>query len=167
MTTSRWVQQPLKGKSKAYIGHRGGKIFIAVLGYEPDLTKLILRYTGRDDPVWRDDCAELIFDPGNTEKDYYQFGVNAIGSMADIYNGDGSKNFKCRHKGNVFRDRGYGAIEFAVDGKDLDHHPIEPGAIWSLNVFRVRIGAASEHGGIWPTFGWTQRLNVYPFAIFK
>ena len=87
MTTSRWAQKPMIGKSRCHIGHRDGKIYIAVIGYEDDLSKIIL--------------------------------------------------------------------------------PIKPGTIWSLNVFRVRIGAASEHGGIWPTFGWTQRLKLYPLAIFK
>jgi len=166
-TTSRWIQRQTKGKSRAYIGHRDGKIYIAVIGYEEDLSKLVQTQKGRDGNIWLDDCVELIFDPDNTDSKYYQFIVNAAGALFDSANGDTGKNFKCQYAAKVFHDRGYWACEFSLDGKDLDKHPIEAGKIWSMNVFRVRIGPASEHGAIWPLFGWAHRMNLYPLAVFK
>ena len=168
MTTSRWVPRPTKGESRACVGHRDGKLYVAILGYEDDLTKLIQAHTDRDGDVWRDDCVELVFDPDNTGKDFYQFVINPTGALWDCAPGfDSSKNYKCEYKASVFRDRGYWACEFAIDGKELDNHPIKPGTIWSLTLCRVRIGPASEHGSIWPLFGWTHRMELYPIAIFR
>ena len=110
---------------------------------------------------------ELIFDPGNTEKDTYQFVINPAGALFDNFNQDTSKNFKCEYKAKIFQDRGYWACEFALEGKELDNHVIEPGVIWSLVVFRVRIGAAAEHGAIWPLFGRAHNVPLYPIAVFK
>lgn len=166
-TTSRWVARKTKGKSKVYLGHRDGKIYIGVIGYEQDLDDLERGYTDRDSDVWSDDCVEICFDPENEAKLYYQFVINTRNALFDQANGDRSENFKCQYKTALFPKRGYWACEFAIDGKDLDDHPIAPGAVWSLNVFRVRIGPASEHGTIWPTFGWTARKELYPLAIFK
>jgi hypothetical protein len=36
-----------------------------------------------------------------------------------------------------------------------------------LNLFRVRIGPASEHGAMWPTFGEASRSELYPIAVFR
>ena len=79
---SRWVSQRAAGKSKFYIGHRDGKIYIAGFGYDKELDKLVRKHTVRDTDVWRDDCFELLFDPGSTEKDVYQFVINPVGTKA-------------------------------------------------------------------------------------
>lgn len=167
MTTSKWVARPMTGKSRAYIGHREGKIYICVVGYEEDLDELVVRNVPRDGNVWQDDCVELIFDPDITGKKYYQFVINPLGCLFDIASGNKSKNFKCEYKAAIFKERGYWACEFALDGNDLDNHPIRSGTLWSFVVFRVRIGAASEHGCIWPLFGGAHRMDLYPIAVFE
>ena len=166
-TTSMWVARRTKGKSRAYAGHRDGKIYIAILGYEDDLTRLERKHSSRDGSIWEDDCVELVFDPAVTGKDFYQIVINCIGAAMDTASkGGGKRNFKFQHKAAIFPDRGYWALEFAIDGSEFDNHPIKPGVIWALNLFRVRIGAASEHGGIWPLFGRTHRMDLYPLAVF-
>ena len=167
MTTSRWVARHPKGRSRAHIGHRDGKIYIALLGYEDDMTKLARVHTDRDGEIYMDDCAEIVFDPEITGQDFYQFVVNLNGALLDIFSRDRSKNFKCEYKAQIFEGRGYWAVEFALDGKDLDNHVIEAGEMWALNVFRVRIGPASEHGGIWPLYGGTLYMHNYPLAVFQ
>ena len=92
-TTSRWVAKPTEGRSAAFIGHREGRIYIAVIGYEDDLGKLTVRNPGRDGQVWRDDCVELIFDPDVTGKSHYQFVINPIGHLFDQSNWNASKNW--------------------------------------------------------------------------
>jgi len=166
-TTSRWVAKPTTGKSAASIGHRDGRIYIAVKGFESDLSKMVVRNLPRDGDVCLDDCVEIIFDPAVTGKNHYQFIINPLGVLFDQQDQNKSRNFKCEYKAAVFQDRGYWGLEFSLDGKDLGDHPIESGTIWSFVVFRVRIGAASEHGCIWPIFGWSHRMNIYPLAVFK
>ncbi len=167
MTTSRWVARRTEGKSRAYIGHRDGRIYIAVLGYEEDLSRLVLSHSGRDSAVWRDDCVELVFAPEHTEEDYYQFVVNPTGSLYDRTGEGDTENFPCEYSARIFNERGYWACEFSLDPKDLDEDRIESGTIWSLNVFRTRIGGGSELGGIWPLYGRTHRLELYPLARFE
>ncbi len=142
-------------------------VYHAVLGYEEDLTRLVQAHKGRDSDVWRDDCVELIFDPANTEREVYQFVINPAGVLFDQANSNQEKNFKCQYSSAVFADRGYWACEFALDGEDLDNHPIKPGTIWSLNVYRTRIGLGNEQTSVWPTFGFSQRMDIFPIAIFK
>jgi len=166
-TTSRWASKRVEGKTDFYIGHRDGTIYIAVLGYEEDLNKLTVRYKTRDSDVFKDDCVELFFDPGCSEKDVYQFIVNPIGALHDDSSKSGARdNFVCQRKAKIFHDRGYWAMEFAVAAKDLHDQTIAADSIWGINIIRARIGPASEHCAYWPTFGWAHRYHLLALAVF-
>ena len=166
-TTSGYVAKRTTGKSRCCCGYRDGRIYVAMLGFEDDLDKLVIRHKNRDEEVYLDDCVELIFNPGSSEKDYCQFIINPLGAMNDNKSGDNKVNFNCEYKTGVFKDRGYWAVEFAIDAKELTPTPIASDTIWSLNFFRARIGAASEHGCIWPMYGYALRAGLYPLAVFK
>ncbi len=165
--TSKWVQREAEGRSEAYIGHKDGVLYIAVLGYEDDLSKIRATVTGRDTQPWKDDCLELIFDPANSERELYQFVINTLGAMFDKHKSDAKVNFPCKYGVKVFKDRGYMGWEFAIRGDDLGKNKIKPGVIWSMNIFRTRIGAASEQGCVWSPCGWSLRMDTYPLALFK
>ena len=162
---ARWCAMPPKGKSRAMVGHRGGKLYIAMIAWEDDLDLVTMGNTGRDSDVWRDDCMELIFDPGMTGRGMYQFVINAGNGLYDQADEDKGKNFQCEYRSGVFKDRGYWACEFAIDGAEMGK-PIQAGTVWAMNLFRTRIGPASEQCGIWPTFGFSKRMDIYPLALF-
>lgn len=164
---SRWVVQKAKGKTECYLGHRDGKIYIAVLGYEEELEKLKVTKKNRDEKVWQDDCVELLFDPTSEGRGAYQFAINAANTLFDVYRRDRTKNYSCEHQAKVFQDRGYWAVEFAIAGKELGGAKVRKGEIWSMNVYRARIGPASEHSGIVTTFGGTHNYWNYPLAVFR
>lgn len=166
-TDARWTPLPAAGKSKAMLGHRNGVLYIAVIGYEDDLDKLVVKNTERDSDVWADDCVELMFDPAMGEKDIYQFAINPAGALFDMANFNSKRNFKCQYKAAVFKDRGYWACEFAIEGKELGNATIAPGTFWSLDIFRSRVGMGSEQQAVWPTFGQCQRTDIYPLVMFK
>jgi hypothetical protein len=165
-TTSRWTPKQTEGKSRALLGHHGGRIYIAILGFEKDLDKLVATRKNRDDDEWYDDCAEILFDFGCDGKSFVQFVVNSLGGMFDVKDNDKSKNFDCEFKAGVFKPRGYWAMEFSIDARELSGKPLTPDTLWAFNIFRTRIGAASEHCAMWPPFGETQRPYTYPFAMF-
>ena len=169
-TTSNYTEKICQGKSEAFIGHHQGRIYIAVIGHEQDLSKLSIKIKGetRDQNVWNDDCVEIVLVPtiGN-EKKAYQFVINPLGAVYDQITGDKSKNMKCDVSSKIFRDRGYWSVEFSVAADELDGSRITPDAIWGLNLFRVRIGAASEHCACWPTYGGTHNYRYYPLAVFE
>ena len=167
LTVARLASRRPKGKSRFHIGHLDGTIYVAVLGYEPDLSKLRVTHAERDSNVWFDDCVELFFDPTMSGTTFHQFIVNAKGTVRDSYKGDSALNFNCRTKSVVFKDRGYWCCEFAIDAKELIADGITPESIWGINIVRARIGGASEHCQWWPTFGLALKPHLFPIAIFK
>ena len=166
-TTSRYVAKETSGKSRFYLGHRDGTIYLAMLGFEDDLSKLSVRHKGRDSDVWRDDCVELIFDPDATGKGCIQFVINAGGAVFDQQNGNRAKNFSFQHGAGIHHDRGYWAVELAISAEEMTGKPLSAESIWAGNFFRARIGPASEHGCIWPAYGSALKSEAYPLLVFK
>jgi hypothetical protein len=147
------------------VGHHGGKVYIAILAYEDDLDRIVVKHTERDSAVWRDDCVELFFDPVNAEKYAYQFVVNAGGALFDSYKRRKHHNIENEHAAAVFRDRGYWACEFSVAASALGGE-ITAESIWGMNIMRTRIGAASSQQAWWPTFGSSLNYHLHPLAVF-
>ena len=166
-TTSRWAAKETTGKSRLYLGHRNGTIYLAMLGFEDDLSKLVVRHKARDSNVWRDDCVELLFDPGAAGKMNTQFVFNPAGAAFDQRHNDKRNNYSFRHDVGIYHDRGYWAVEFAVSGEELSGKPLSAESIWAANFFRTRIGPGSEQGAIWPCFGFSLRSEMYPLMVFK
>lgn len=166
--TSRWVAKTVDGKTDMYIGHLDGTVYVAVIGYEKDLGKLIIRHTGRDTECWKDDCVELFFDPANTGTYGYQFVINPVGALFDycIKDRDRTRNWPCRAAAKIFNGRHYWACEFAIAGMDLENHPLAADSLWGINIARTRIGPAAEQCIWWPTYGYSLRFNLYPLAVF-
>lgn len=181
-TTSYTLQRLSEGKSKVMMGHKDGMLYVCVINWEEHLEKLAMRQKTRDSEVCTDDCAEFIFDPPSAEKGCSQVIVNLNDAIFDHNRGDQSKNFKVQAKSAVYKQtqygvqtwkpmekaRGYWVIEMAIDGKELSpKEGIKSGTVWSMNIYRVRIGPASEHAGIGPVFGWAMRTDFFPLIAFK
>lgn len=169
-TTSSFAEKLCKGKSEAFIGHYEGHIYIAVIGHEKDLSQLVIKHKAqtRDENVWLDDCVEIVLNPEvSNEKMAYQFVINPLGAVYDALARDSSKNMNCEVGSKIFHDRGYWSTEFSIAAEKLDGARITSDAIWGLNLFRVRIGPASEHCACWPTYGDTFGYRFYPLAVFE
>jgi len=167
-STSNFTQKLCEGKSEAFIGHHDGRIYIAVIGYEQDLSQLAIKQKAesRDGNVWLDDCVEIIVSPTASEKEATQFIINPLGAFFDQHAMDKSKNFDCDRAAKIFRDRGYWSMEFSVAADEIGG-AITRDAIWGLNLFRVRIGAASEHCSCWPVYGAAHNYFFHPLVVFE
>ncbi len=166
-STSRWVARHTEGRTAAYLGHRDQVLYIAVRGFEPDLDKLVIQHHNRDSDVWQDDCVEIFLDPGNTEKNVYQFVVNAAGALFDLYNQKKRENFKAEVAARIFRDRGYWGCEFAIAARELKENVLTPESLWGFNLYRTRIGGASECCAWWPPYGFNHRYHLFPLMVFE
>jgi len=164
--TARWAPRVVTGTSEFYIGHHDNTVYVAVLGYEHDLRKLIVKHRNRDSDCWRDDCVEIFFDPTNSESEVYQFVINPVGALFDSHKKRKSTNVVCQWAANVFHDRGYWSCELAVPAKNLGNQTITPDSVWGINIMRTRIGPAAEQCAWWPTFGGSQRFHLHPIAAF-
>jgi hypothetical protein len=162
---SNWTVVPAEEKSKAYLAHRGGRLFVAMLGFADDLSKLVATLTERDSRVYRDDCVELTFchDPGSGE--HSRFIINPCGALFDVLGHNASHDFACEHRAGVFPDRGYWSVEFAVDATELQGKPLTPDHIWAVCFTMSRVGIGSGRSMIWPVFDGSK--GRYPLAVFK
>ncbi len=130
-------------------------LYIAAYLKEPDLwaTK-----TKRDDIVYYDNDFELFLDPNNDGQDYFEFEINALGTLMDLtmtkpYNKGGKYSLKWNAEAikyavsldgtlnnNTDVDKGW-AIEIAIPFKDLKmgNRTFLPSATipWRLNFSRV------------------------------
>jgi hypothetical protein len=165
--TSRWIARRAEGRTELRVGHRDGKVYVAIFAYEDDLDKLVVKHTAHDSDVWRDDCVELFFDPDSSEKDVWQFVINAGGAYFDLFRMRKEENTESEYAAGVFRDRGYWGCEFVVAASAMGDYKIGSESVWGMNIMRTRIGPAAEQQAWWPTYGWSLKFHLYPIAVFE
>lgn len=166
-STARWVSRPTDGKTRCRMGHRDGIIYIAVLGYEDDLDKLVMKHKSTDWNIFEDDCVEICFDPSISDKSCYKPIITAGGAVAVRAPGPEWRNVKPDSRCRIFKDRGYWACEMSLDTRLLTKQPAVAGTMWAIDVFRARVGGGSEHCALWPPHGGGYRVEAYPIALFK
>jgi hypothetical protein len=165
-SSSRWTSMRVEGRSEMRIGHRDGTIYISVLAYEDDLSELVVKHKTRDSDVWRDDCAEFMFDPTVTARPAYQIIVNAAGIKFDSHQHRRDVNFEFDSAVSIFEGRGYWACELAVAASEFGDAGITADSVWGMNIVRTRIAAAEQHIW-WPTYGRSIRYHLHPLAVFE
>ncbi len=177
ITTERWAPRPSTGRTEVFVAHRDGKLYLAYVGYEENLTRLKRDYTKHDSDVFRDDCIEVIIDPLRTGEHFYQIVINNVGAVLDLADHNRAPNFEFEHAVKVFPDRGYWACEIALPGESLQtkdlggvgtatgSHRVAQGELWGINLFRGRI-SADEQCCLWSTFGGAHRMDLYPLILF-
>ena len=95
----------------------------------------------RDGPVWRDDCVELFCDPSGRRRSFYQFDVNAAGTLYDARGREASWNSGTEAR--VARDeRGWTAV-LRIRFEDLGVPAPRPGDVWPMNFARQGPGGGS------------------------
>lgn len=160
----------ISGQSEAYIGHRDGKLYIGVKGYEPSTENLTAAATQRDENSWEDDCVELFFDPNRDYTTYYQIVINSLGTVFDQYNdgqtpgGDQGWNGNFAHAVKV--NETYWSLEIEIPLDQFGQAAPKSGAVWGANLARIRIANASEYGQWAPTYGSALRPDRFGFLVF-
>ena len=111
-------------------------LYIGVICDEPKMEKLTPVGQARDaHGVFSGEAIEIFIDPGHDHSKYYQFGINAAGSIYDSRGSDPTWSAKVLAATTLGEDQW--ALEFAVPWRDLETAP-EPGGIVGLNVCRDR-----------------------------
>ena len=75
----------LKTELRLLFNEKG--IYVGIVNFEPEIKKIChaVEPVVKDDPnLWRDDCAELYFDPDALGIGFTQFVVNANGAVGDL-----------------------------------------------------------------------------------
>jgi len=78
------LDKKLHADAVARICCDSSSLFIAVEFMEPAIKELNKRFTGRDDPIWTDDCVEIFVAPRYWKpRRYFHFVVNPVNTQAD------------------------------------------------------------------------------------
>ena len=164
----RWAPRPAMGRTALYAGHYEGKLYIAILGYESNLEKLVAWHKGRDEDNYLDDCVSIHLNPTNTQtrETDYNFIINSVGALTDTHQHDRKYDFTSECAAGRFPDRGYWACEFAIAVSQLDGASISPDSLWGISINRNRVGCGREYVSWWPHFGESLNYPRHSLAVF-
>jgi len=101
---------------------------------EPSVAKVLAGCSERDEPLWRDDCVEVMIErPG--QEGFSHLIVNTLGATYDAK--DGEKAWDPQLDAAVFKGEDYWSAEISVAWADLGGRP-KPGDAWRANFCRER-----------------------------
>lgn len=114
---------------------------------EPLMDKLTPVAQARDaHAVFSTEAVEFFVDPKHSHGDYFQFAVNAAGSVYDSHLTEPSWNAKVEAATDLQAD--HWTIELAIPWADLGAKP-EPGTVIGFNVCRDRLIGPQRHWSNW------------------
>jgi len=109
-------------------------IYIGCTGQISRWSTWLAEARGRDQDVWKDEAFEIFIDPGRTKKVYYQFIVNAVGSIQE------GKGWNARYnpdwKVAVSHTDKMWTAEMAIPYAALEAAAPKAGDVWGINVCR-------------------------------
>ena len=109
-------------------------LYIGCTGAVTQWADWLARKRPRDGGAWQDDAFEIFVDPGRTRKVYYQFIVNAVGSIQDGKGWNGKYNPDWQ-VAVTHADKGWTA-EIAIPYAALETTAPKKGDVWGINVCR-------------------------------
>jgi hypothetical protein len=134
--------QPAQYATAASVVYDDVAIYIGVRCAEPRPADIQIEPLPRDNPnVFRTDCVEVMLDPLATQNDYYHFGVNAAGVLADRsctqggFIGDMSWDSTARSAAFIGPD--FWSCELAIPYSCLGLTP-RVGSTWRINICREK-----------------------------
>ncbi len=117
---------------------------------EPEPGGLVTEAGERDGPAWEDDSIEIFLDTGLDRKTYYQYAINADGTVYDGIGFDASWDGPCTAA--VGREDRAWTMEVAVPWKVIGVTEPRPGMRLGLEIVRNRMQQPNERSMWSPTF---------------
>ncbi len=111
-------------------------MYMGVIVEEPNMDKLVITAHRRDDYVFNDDSIEWFFDAGHTHRDFYQFGLNAGGTMWDAHVPNVA--WDCEWHAAVVREPAAWVAEVAIPTAALSKSKPKTGTVWGFNLCHQR-----------------------------
>ena len=142
---------PAKYQTTAWAGQRGSKLYLAarLKGEKPD--EIPANWREFDTTIWKDSCLEFYLDPGDSNREGFQFIVNSVGARQDIGRGLKGWNGDWSAKAALDEKDGW-MVELVCDTKSLGLEP-KPGDVWGFNLKRHVVSAQGKYLEV---SGWSQ-----------
>jgi len=137
-------------------------LYVAFECEEPFIDKVTAYTVGRDGPVWRMDCGEILLAPDSSRRRFYHWIIApAKDALYDNRTGfktlndeDGSWNGECQYGFQVDKEKKRWTLEVAIPFSTLGLPSPKPGACWLGNFGRERYAAAKRESP--DLFLWSQ-----------
>jgi hypothetical protein len=112
-------------------------LYIGVICYEKDVTKIRKTFSARDN-MFNDDFVDVMFDTYNEGKQALEFVINPYGIQGDLiwtYPGNESSNYDAvwYSGAHIYKDRW--TAEYKIPFKSI-RFPDKPGAVWGFHIIR-------------------------------
>ena len=125
-------------------------LYLGVQCDEPMMDKVAPKTQPRDSkPIFADEAIEVFLDPDHDHERYYQFGINAAGSLFDGERNNPAWNGTTEVKAT--RGEASWTVEMAFPWADFVKRTPQPGKVVGLNVCRDR-----HVGGVREWTNWSQ-----------
>lgn len=136
---SRSIGKPVPAAKpvRVWLGHANDTLFVFCQADEPETTRIQALARPHDGPIWNDDCIELFIDPSGQRKSYYQFGLSACGSTADLF--EGSASWDAPYESAARIGDGKWCAEWAIPFASLGatrFENLDAAKFWTFNICR-------------------------------
>jgi hypothetical protein len=140
--------EALTQQTRVWIGYDRAALYLAFHCAEDRMAQLRASVTEPDGAVWTDDDVAIFLDPGASRSTYYQFEINALGTVFDSFNDDRTWNSDARTRAR-HEDAAW-ILEVAIPWEDLGA-VARSGERWGINLGRQE-KSRSETSAITSTF---------------
>jgi len=141
---------PSPVKTEARIAYDRENIYVAIIAYDPDPSKIRAHISDRDN-LWSDDWVLILFDTFNDQQRTYDFFCNPLGIQADEIetpNSSGAFDAIWDSDGRI-TDEGY-IVEMAIPFSSIPFQNTEGDQIWGFDVVRSYPRTVRHHIGAFP-----------------
>lgn len=122
-------------------------LYLHMICLEPDAAAITAQVAKRDGPVWLEDAVEVFLQPDPAKDEWYQFVVNARGTLYDAHDGDAS--FDARADVRALIEEDAWQVEMAIPWAELRVPTPGTGKVWGFNVGRERRPGEPQEWSTW------------------
>jgi hypothetical protein len=141
---------PAPVETEALLAYDQENIYIAIIAYDPDPSKIRAHVSDRDN-IGSDDWVAILFDTFDDQQRTYDFMCNPLGVQSDFIetaNGNGEYDAIWDSDGRI-TDEGY-IVEIAIPFSSLPFQNSEDDQIWGFDVVRSYPRTVRHHIGAFP-----------------
>lgn len=146
-------------------------VYMKLINFDDNMENIRAAIVRRDDPsLWKDDCAEIYFDPQANGVGYTVFTMNSTGIQGDRRQLDAAVNLE-EWRGNEWRvttkkNEDSWVIEAFFPWSDLGKQA-KSGDVWMFNHVRYAWSSGKFVGSTWSPGGSYQNPGRFGFLYFK
>ena len=136
-------------------------LYVAYLAYDKDIWSI---YKDRDSTTCQEDCLECFIQPDPREKSYYNFEINALGTIYDAYNIGRTSGGYDHHRWAAWNCKGL-RVGIFIDGTLNDPSDIDN--YWQMEL-AIPFAELPSLNGNGPKVGdiWKFLLARYDFSVY-